>query len=215
MTQDDLLNRLSRIYAALDEVVESDLTQFVPQVTRVGDTVILFNDFAGGLSEHQIQNVAQSVIANIASLADHLKRWARINKKNADCVNDLLRQSVDLQILTDLWNNDKHGYSANKDGRKSNRPRIHHAPILKKVKRTFRMTTRSEKGSKMIFSLDAQGRPVVSGDGTGGVIITGEVVDSDGSYIDDLFDIQKRAVEAWETLLHHYGVFPQSADDTV
>jgi len=43
--------------------------------------------------------------------------------------------------------------------------------------------------------------------------MTGDVVDKNGKKIGDLFDIEERAVEAWESLLREYG-FPHVTGGT-
>ena len=73
MTQDELLNRLYRIYAAVGASTEFDMAKLPGRIIRDEKVVGVFQDFSGGLTEHELSNAAQSVIHNIASLHDHLK----------------------------------------------------------------------------------------------------------------------------------------------
>ena len=50
------------------------------------------------------------------------------------------------------------------------------------------------------------GVPTFIGDGTATAVVTGEVLGNDGNQIGDLYEIAKRAVEAWEALLVDFGL---------
>ena len=58
MAKDELVERLHRIYAALDDAVEGDLAQFPPKVIADEKRFSVYQDFLGGLSDAQISNFA-------------------------------------------------------------------------------------------------------------------------------------------------------------
>ena len=74
MTQDDLLNRLDLIYAAVKATTEFDMAKLPAKVIRGENRIGFFQNFTANLSEHDMALVVQSVIHNIASLHDHLKK---------------------------------------------------------------------------------------------------------------------------------------------
>src|SRR5262245_23193863 len=110
MSNDDLLERIHRIHAAIDAVVEGDISQFPPEVISNEKGFSIYQDFLGGLNASQISNVAHSLIHNVANLHDHFKRWLRKVGQDPKRVDDLLKVSAALQVVKDLSNNDKHGY---------------------------------------------------------------------------------------------------------
>jgi hypothetical protein len=159
----------------------------------------VMQDFRGGMSEEEIANSAHSLIHNIANLRDHLRRWAAKNGKDKGKVDSTGAVSLELRILQDLSNNDKHGPP--RDGGNSGL-----APHLQEINRVMRLETRPVQGSAVAFVLDPVGKPNVLGDGSASVVITGQVNDKDGKNLGDLFEMERKAVLAWETLLAEYGI---------
>ena len=79
MANDELLSRIDRIYASVDANQEFDMTKLPGIVWQQQSVVWLYQDFRSGLSQPEIQNIAHSLIHNIANLKGHLRRWARQN----------------------------------------------------------------------------------------------------------------------------------------
>ncbi|MEX0702108.1 MAG: hypothetical protein WD069_08425 [Planctomycetales bacterium] len=200
MTQDELLNRLHRIYSAVGATTVFDMAKLPGKVFRGEKIVGVFQDFSGGLTEHDITNAAQSVIHNIASLHDHLKKWARANGKDASKVDIACSNSLHLQIVRDLWDQDKHG-GDRRDGGFSQR-----SPRLGEIRSQMTLTTQPKAGSWVTMTLGPKGEPVIHGDGSAKAIITAEVVDKDGQALGDLFEIGERCVQVWESLLVEFGL---------
>lgn len=201
MTAEELIRRNSRIYAAIGALQESDLSQLPGRVFQNDRVTALFQDFSGNLKQEDIENAAHTVIHNIANLQDHLRRWAHHNRKDKTKVDEAFDASLDLRIMKDLSNNDKHGYPP-RDGGHSGL-----SPVLKDVRRVMQLRTGATPGSSVTMTFGPGGVPKVSGSGTAQAIITGEVVDKDQNLVGDLFEIQDRAVRAWEGLIENLGVF--------
>jgi hypothetical protein len=113
-----------------------------------------------------------------------------------------MAETYTLRAMHDLWNSDKHGRY---DWPSRSKP----DPQLTGLRRAFRLTGGSSGGSaKMIFSFG--GRPTVKqateGDGDASIVITGQVVDKDGTLIGRFEDICERAAAAWEIELRSSGV---------
>lgn len=208
MTQEDLLNRLHRIYAAVSTTTEFDMTKLPAKVYRSGNTVCVFQDFTGGLSKHDIANAVQSVIHNIASLHDHLKKWARANGKDETKVESTFKNSADLRIVRDLWDIDKHG-GKRRDGGYSKK-----TPRLADVRRQLVLMTQPRVGSYVTMTFMPDGAPKIGGNGSAKAIITADVLDKEGQRLGDLFEIEKRCVEAYEALLKDYGVLKRTEAGT-
>jgi len=66
------------------------------------------------------------------------------------------------------------------------------------IKRTLRLTTSAEPGSSVTVVFTRGGPKQVSGSGSTSVVVTGQIVDSAGANIGDLYDLQIEALKAWE-----------------
>jgi hypothetical protein len=188
---DDLETRLRRIYAAIGETQEPDVSKFPATVIASEKGVLVHQDFSGGRTEEQLTNLIQSLIALIAGLEYHLYKWTAKNGHDAEEVKLPLQASKSFSIVHDLWNNEKHGYSP---GRGSNRSGL--APQLINVIRVMKLATQPRKGSCVVFMVGPARKPVIGGDGTATAVITGDVVGKDGQRIGDAHQILEGAVKA-------------------
>jgi hypothetical protein len=160
----------------------------------------IIQDFSGGKSSAQLENDAHSLIQNLASLRDHIRQWARRTGRDKGKVEEAFRKSRALQIIQDLFDWDKHA-GPPRDGGCSDP-----SPTLSNVSRVLRLQTQPKAGSRVTMTLGAGGIPRIGGDGLAAAVVTGEVVDKDGKYFGDLFELALQAVQAWEDLLAEYGV---------
>lgn len=197
---DPILQRIRRIYDSIGAIEEHDLSNLGASIVQNERVKGVFQDFRGGLSDGEISNYAHMTIHNVANLQDNLKRWAANNGRDKTKVDKAVNDSLDLQIVKDLSNNDKHGYPPRDRGHSGKSPR------LVDINRVMVLKTKAKKGSTIVMTLDTQGIPKTAGDGTAKAIITGDVVDSDGNRIGDLHKIIGRAIEAWENLLNDLGL---------
>jgi len=201
MANDELLNRIDRIYASVDATQEFDMTKLPGIVWQQQGGVGFYQDFRGGLSQAEIQNIAYSLIHNIANLKDHLRRWARQNGTDPATIDQAIGASNALNIIIDLSNNDKHGYPP-RDGGYSGV-----APQVSGINRVMRLSTGVEAGSSIAMTFNADGTPkIVSRGGSAKAVITGTVIDKDGNKLGDLDEFDQDAVEALEKLLADLGV---------
>jgi hypothetical protein len=185
---DDFELRLERAYAALDAARETDHSKF--QITRgehQGMTTIGV-DFAVGMTEADISNLAHSAVHNVANLRDHAIRRARQRKVAVSIVDEVVSRSLAVQVIIDLSNNDKHGYPP-RDGGKSGR-----SPKLINIERFMSM----DAGTWTGIRFEPQG---VVADGRGPVLTSGTVVDQDDVVIGELHMLLNEALAAWESVL--------------
>lgn len=197
---DDILQRISRIYAAIGSIEEDDPHKLKATVIQTEKIKAVCLDFRAGFSDDDLSNQAHSVIHNVANLRDHLRRWASHHNQDKNKVDQAVSDCLELQVIQDLSNNDKHGYPP-RDGGYSGE-----CPQLIEIDRVMRLQTQAKKGSMIGMTFGADGVPKFHGDGTAMAVITGSVVDNDGNRIGDLYDIANKAVEAWETLLVEFGL---------
>lgn len=193
----ELIERVSRLYAAIGAVVETDLSNLKGQVVETDKSVGLYNDFRGGMSDAELSNLAHSLINNIANLPNHLKRWAARNGKDRTVVDETFSQSFALKIIEDLSNNDSHGeiIRSGEYGHSGKRPK------LVEINRVLQLSPGSDVGSSVAMTFDTDGTPKVSGSGSAKAVITGTIVDEDENKIGELSDFTQEAVEDLERLL--------------
>ncbi|MFH1484578.1 MAG: hypothetical protein ABIH46_00760 [Chloroflexota bacterium] len=116
-----------------------------------------------------------------------------------ESIEDALTNSLPLQIIIDLSNSDKHGPP--RDGGLSEK-----APTLVDLNRVLQVTTGGKSGSGVGVIFTRQG-PKQAGSGSTSVVITGQVVDSNGVLIGDLNKLEIEALETWERVCEAYGLF--------
>lgn len=196
----ELLDRIRRLHAALGRVVQRDLTKFPARIHVDDRCVALVQDFSGGATEAELSDTLHSLIHNIASFHDHLQKWGGRHGVSEESVHNFLRESSDFCVVRDLWNNDKHGYPPRNDGWSRKAPRLLGARCM------CRLATRAEKNSAVRMTLGRSGRPITSGDGSSSVIITGEVVDKNGSGLGEAYDFIERSLRVCEAALRRFGV---------
>jgi hypothetical protein len=194
--------KIRQMYAALGALSDDDISGITIQsrVTADGSRYLSINPNQG-TSPEGLMNVVSQLLANIACLKDHLKVWCEKNGKVFNGEN-LINSNIDVATVHELWNLDKHG--------RYDRPsRSKLDPKLVDLRRAFRLTGGpSGSSAMMIFSFG--GQPTVKrkteGDGDASTVITGTVVDKNGTAVGRLEDICERATTAWETELKSPGV---------
>jgi hypothetical protein len=225
VSSDEVLARLRRIYAAIEATLEDNLTTFVPHIEQNEGHWTRHQDFVGGLTTAELANLAHSVIHSVASFPNHLRRWAKKNGRDASRIDLTIKNCPAIQIIIDLWDNDKHG-GARQDGGHSRK-----APKIEKVERVLRLATASgpvldvaevasrgcahplasatgpaESGSSVAVIFTSQGPKQVSGSGSARVVVTAQVVEGDGTFIGDLYELEVKALKTWEGLLKDFGI---------
>jgi hypothetical protein len=193
-----IIQRVNRIYAAIGATEENDLNKLKATVLKTDKVKAFFQDFRGELSDADLSNCAHTLIHNIANLRSHLKQWAKQNGYDKKEVEQVFENSLDLQIIQDLSDNDKHGYPPRNNGYSGK------CPQLVNINRLMQLQTCTRNGSTIGITLDSAGVPRSFGDGTAKAIITGDVVDRDKDYIGDLQKIASDAVQAWEQVLANF-----------
>ena len=199
MNTEKLLQRIHRIYSSIKAVEETDPNKLKATVITTDKCIDVFQNFRGGLNDAELSNLAHTLIYNIAHLKNCLIQWAKDNGHNKTKVDQTVGNSLDLQIIIDLSNRDKH-VGPRRDGGESGK-----CPQLVKIKCVMQLKTQAKKGSTSGMTLGADGVPKFFGDGTKKAIITGDVVDNKNNRIGDLHTIATKAVEAWEQLLADFG----------
>ena len=190
---EEVRSRLRRLYAAVEETTEHDLSR-VPAVSlETAEARFWFQDFSGGLAPEKLSNLAHSAISLIAHLPNHLRRLATRLGRSSREIDALVESCPAVSILIDLANREKHGVP--RDGGRSG-----HAPELRNVTRVLRLSAGPEPGSAVQVQWTPAG-PQVRGSGSADVVLTGDIIASDGTRLNDLHTTLGEALEAWEALV--------------
>ena len=201
-----LSSRIDRIYAALSGTTETDLARFRPNCVDEDGRVVYWLDFRALRSVADSNNIAHSLVSNIAHIYDHLRKWVHRDETKLAMIEDLMRQRA-FQVIKDLSDADKHG-GERRDGGLSGV-----APQLRDVHSTLRLRTKPEVGSSVAIVFTPGGPRQVGGSGTAAVVVTGEVVARDGTKLGDLLDIAEEAITIIEQLAEDLGLPLTSGPD--
>jgi hypothetical protein len=126
----DVLDRKVRqMHAALDALSAGDLSGIALQRESGATYVSMKVDFNSQSDPIELANAATLLIANIASLKDHLKAWCR-SKGLPFHGESLIDNNNAVGLIHDLWNVDKHAELTRK-------PRSGSVPRLKDVSLLF------------------------------------------------------------------------------
>jgi hypothetical protein len=68
------LTRIRRIYAAIEETIEADMSQLPAHVICTDKVKLFFQDFSGNATPEQLENRLHALIEIVASLEYHLRR---------------------------------------------------------------------------------------------------------------------------------------------
>lgn len=196
---DDIRDHLRRLYAAVDATLEEEVENLRVRHWATEKEMGLLLNFGGELSQPQIENIALQAVSVVAHLPDHLRRWAKENKKSVDDLNAILKASSALQILIDLSDRNKHG-GDRRDGGSSRK-----SPRLKNVMRVACLSTGTSPNGSAGLTVTPNG-PKSFGSGSTTVIITGDVVAPDGKRIGDLRKLLKDGLAALENILVGWGL---------
>ena len=136
--------RIQRIYASLGTVVETDVQSTVKFI-REGTTARM--TFDKDMTPEDIENAAHAAIALLAHLPDHLKRWLREQKKGTDLLDNFQKGSLEVKVLKDLANTEKHGGFDRNGGNSGLQPRLYN------LHRGFRLEPKAN-GSQAQIKID-------------------------------------------------------------
>lgn len=178
--ENEIKNRIDRIYEAIGETVEWDVSKFETTVSQDGNMISETLSFKGEVSNAAIGNRAQMAIMNVAHFKDHLAKLLKKLNKNKKEIKSAIEKSFELQVILDLSNLEKHGISEHDKKNYSGKN-----PKLINLTRALRVG--------FAYAPEAH------------VAISADIVDEDGNKIGDLLVFLERALLVWEELLKGCG----------
>ena len=198
---DTLDRKIRQMHAALDAIATEDLSGVKPQIESSASYASMNVDFNANSDPIELANAASLLIANIASLKDHLKAWCKLKQFpfNGDALID---SNNAVALIHDLWNVDKHAELTSK-------PRSGSVPELRDISRALVVSAGTEAGSSVFYSMGLWTGNITTGSSGGGSVkisLTAQVVDKSGVILGELSSLCAEAVAAWEKEFATVGV---------
>jgi hypothetical protein len=198
----DLLNRkLRQMHAALAGLRDDDLSPVQPQIAYGDGYFYAKVDFNQNSDQIALANAASLLVANIASLKDHLKVWCK-NKAVPFHGDTLIDNNKSVALIHDLWNVDKHAELTRP-------PRSGFKPKLEDLRTALSISTGTVAGGGAFFSMDPRTGKVTtgtSGDGAVQLALVARITDGVGNDVGDFTQVCTEAAEAWSSALRAAGV---------
>lgn len=197
----DLLNRkLRQMHAALVGLRVSDPSSIRPTIVSCAEYSFTSVDFGQNADPVALANAASLLVANIASLKDHLKAWCK--KQSVSFHGDaLINSNRSVALIHDLWNVDKHA-ELNSPPRSGSIPKLQGTT-------TALVVSASGAGSGAFFSMDPFTGKMTTGTTGGGTVsvsLVAQIVDPHGNMLGDFQTVCVEAAEAWEAEIRKAGV---------
>ena len=202
MDFNDIELRLKRIYASIDRRFDSDIDRHVDiSITDVNGSSNKFLEinFCKQNQGPSALNDIMTIIDNIAKLKDHLKNIMKSGNLNPDIVEKEIDGSLELSIIIDLANKDKHGDPLTKSNRSKRSPRIEN------LRSGLRVNGRGIYKTPAI-TLDGRITGQSEKEGDCRVVLSADIVDEQGNVLTNLDLLIDSAMKKWEELIEKHGL---------
>jgi hypothetical protein len=200
MDYNDFSERLKKTIKSLNGRFDDDIAVYVTHEKKetfnsdnTKTTKFSFNYSFGKDDTETVINRIFIILYNLASLKDHLKNSFEKQGINGQLVEDEINNSLHLQVIIDIVNQEKHGYPLKRKNRSNKNPLIVGASQVLQMS-TAPGVENSVSGS----SLTADGIKFF-GDGTQQVKIIAEITDGDKNR---LFSLDELIETAYKKLLN-------------
>lgn len=199
--QDVLDRKLRQMHAAVAGLGNSDLSGVQSEITHGDGYVYTKVDFNQNSDSIALANAVSLLVANIASLKDHLKAWCK--KQSIPFHGDtLINTNRSVALIHDLWNIDKHAELTSP-------PRSGTTPKLHGICTALNISAGTEAGGMAYYSMDPlTGKMTTdtSGGGTVELVLVAEITDQFGRNLGDFSQVCAEAAEAWSRAFRSAGV---------
>lgn len=185
MNYNDIKSRLERTFFSIDERFDGDIDFHTHEEHwKDGRGVTLT---FGSENDPKVLNKVMSILHNLASLKDHLKNCLKTNGFDPQIVENTVNNSIHLQVMIDIVNQEKHGSPLR-------RPRSSKNPIISDVSNSFRLA------SKKRADLTNIGKEIDEEDGPPTMFIDALIRDDKGKLIFRLDELIEECYDKWENL---------------
>lgn len=191
MNYNDINTRLERIYESINsmnryggEVLSGVHTEHRKEADGKSVVIISFG------RETETTNRVQNVINNLANLKDILKENIAQQGKDSRVIENEINQSMSLQLVLDLSNQEKHGYPLTKTQRSGKNPQITNI-------RSGLSPSDKPDNVKYSASTGAAAYNVM-------IVVSADIVDSNGHHLLTLDELVNSAIDDWENMIRRF-----------
>ena len=193
MDFNDLVRRVERLYSALGQKADGEIQKHIKirgmESAGSSEQNVLIT-FDNTHDEAGATNIVLAIIEHLAKLKDHLKRKVG---ESSHSVENMINQSLDLQLIMDLSNSEKHGYPLTRPARS------HRSPRVLNIRATLAIPPQEQIG------INIKTGEVVH-PGKCQVDVRADVVDGSGKYICEWFSLVDRATQDWTNFIREHGL---------
>jgi hypothetical protein len=122
MDYNNISNRLKRTLNSLNGRFNDDIVIEYKHVKTEKSETFYFNP--GNQNQEDLINKIFIILYNLSSLKDNLKNCLEQKGLDKNLIEDLINNSIHLQVLIDIVNQEKHGYPLTKTNRSGKNPVI-------------------------------------------------------------------------------------------
>lgn len=191
MDYNDVQARLEKIYLSVGEQFSYGHDALDTAYTEVRDNSISFS-FFNPKDKSKLLNQINSIIANLANIKDCLKKKLEQRGDDPKIIENEINNSMYLQIILDLSNQEKHGYPLTKTRRSRKDPLINNiGRALSPSNKPDNIRYEKSDGSTIMNAM---------------VKITADITDSQGNILYRLDDLVENALNFWEEIVKRYNI---------
>ena len=203
MDINDINLRVKRAYKTINERYENDINSALK--VNLNQKGKIFSVTFGNHDDAELHNIVFNQISAIASFKDHLKNYLKKNNKDPQIIEDAINNNLELQLIVDLWNQDKHGSPLSRPSRSNKNPKI------KGLKQGLTIKDISKGKGTITFSPISLDRPDSMKNMTAEVDNTivkviGDVVDEKENKLMTLDEMIDRSLTIWEKIIRDNGI---------
>ncbi len=152
----------------------------------------------GNQSQEDLINKIFIILHNLASLKDNLKNCLENNGLNKNLVENEVNESLHLQVLIDIINQEKHGYPLTKTNRSGKNPKILNVQEV--------ITIRGGLEPNSGASISSDGLKII-GDGSAQTVVIAFIFDDSNNFLFTLDELVSTCYEKFETIAKMYNCF--------
>ena len=186
--------RLRKTLKSLNGRFNDEIAVYV--LDQQTENEILFSIQAGKEDEDEIINKIFIILYNLSSLKDNLKNCFKNKGLDPQIVEDEINNSLHLQVLIDIVNQEKHGYPLKKSNRSNKNPLIKHAM------QSIVMTSSSEPGSSAGMFFNENGLNII---GDSKMALTAMIFDDKNNFLFMFDELADTCFEKFEQMAKQYN----------
>lgn len=195
MNYNDISQRLKRTLSSLNARFDDDITKHINVRRELTEESWSVSMTVGDDDEPTMFNKIFTILYNLASLKDHLKNCFTKQGINPKIVEQEIDNSLHLQVLIDIVNQEKHGYPLTKSNRSGKNP------LISSPWQALTLSV-TEPGEVASISFDLNGELNISGSSKVQIVAT--ITDGQNNVLFSLDELVESCYEKWENLAKSY-----------